>query len=33
MLKYYKVNDYKKEVFDSLESQFKLKNYYLKKSP
>ena len=33
MLKYYKVNDYKKEVFDSLESQFKLKNYYFKKSP
>ena len=31
MLKYYKVNDYKKEVFDSLESQFKLKNYYFKK--
>lgn len=33
MLKYYKVNDYKKEVFDSLENQFKLKNYYFKKSP
>ena len=30
MLKYYKVNDYKKEVFDSLENQFKLKNYYFK---
>ena len=25
--------EHKKEVFDSLESQFKLKNYYFKKSP
>lgn len=31
MLEYYKVNDYAKEAFDNLETEFKLKNYYFKK--
>lgn len=31
MLNFYKVNNYNKDEFDKLESDFKLKNYYFKK--
>lgn len=31
MLEYYKINDYEKEAFNNLETEFKLKNYYFKK--